>query len=257
MHQMKRLSQASVLAGFVASARAAAAVGCVAAASTALLLSLLPSSAAATELELGSTTTPLVTPTCPTNTKIQCNIVLTQVTAYETVRDGITNPTLVKKAGEIVALSVGISPISSDTATKNSDISNLELKYGGPPEIEVAILRRVGPALNYRWSVAAESQPIELLPYIGQVVQFPLVQPMPVVPGEVVAVSVPTWAPILTIDVASGTFQYRQSRGDCTKTTTASLAQLTIGDMTNYACVYKGSRLEYSATEVTSPTPTS
>jgi len=62
------------------------------------------------ETQLGQTTTPLVAPTCPANvSSSNCTIILTRVTAIETMRDGIAYPTRVKKAGVITSFTVGLS----------------------------------------------------------------------------------------------------------------------------------------------------
>jgi hypothetical protein len=91
-------------------------------------------------------------------------------------------------------------------------------------------------------------------PYLGQVVQIPLENSIEVKPGEVIALTTPTWAPVLTIDQASKKFAYRQSRKyNCNSPPSSSQAQLTIGLTTSYACDYPGTRVEYSATEVTYP----
>jgi hypothetical protein len=222
-----------------------------------LTVGVVPGLASAQEIELGATTTPIVAPTCPTGTTDnQCNIVLDEVTAVESIRDGVDYPTTVKKAGEIVAFTLGISAISSNKATFNTDYNYLTSSFGGPPEAQLTVLRPVGPHGNFRWIVAAQSLPLELQPYLGQVAQFPLIQPLPVVPGEVLGVTIPTWAPVLSIDLTKSEFAYRQSRSaKCDTTGALALAQLTIGDQSGYSCHYPGTRIEYSATEVTSPVP--
>jgi len=218
---------------------------------------VLPGLASALELELGATTSPLVAPTCPTGVaQTACKIVLTEVTALESNRDGVAYPTTVKKAGLLVAFSIGVSQLSTSASTAQQDIAYLDSTHGGPPQVEVTVLRPIGPHANWRWAVAAQSLPFQLLPYLGDIPQFPLIQPLPVVPGEVVAITVPTWAPVLSIDLTQSAFAYRQSRSSsCSLTSSADLAQLTIGDQAGYGCSYRGTRLEYSATEITSPTP--
>jgi hypothetical protein len=96
-----------------------------------------------------------------------------------------------------------------------------------------------------------------LQPYLGQVVQFPLTTPLPVKPGDVVALSVPTWAPVLTFNLPPKKFAYRQSRSaNCKNPAATEQAQLTIGSTASYGCNYPGTRVEYTATEITDPAPT-
>ncbi|MBV9338952.1 MAG: hypothetical protein JO243_23940, partial [Solirubrobacterales bacterium] len=52
-------------------------------------------------------------------------------------------------------------------------------------------------------------------------------------------------------------FAYRQSRSrNCNNPPAASQAQLTVGQSARYACDYPGTRVEYSATEISNPVPT-
>jgi hypothetical protein len=180
------------------------------------------------------------------------------MTAVETLRDGISYPGTVSRPGEVVSFTLGISAISTVKATLKQDITFLNGAYGGPPSAEITVLRPVGSAGHFRWSVAAQSQAVQLQHYLGQVVQFPLAQPLPVIPGEVVALTVPTWAPVLSFDLAAGKFAYRQSRrSSCTNVSAAQQGALTIGQQAVYGCSYTGTRVEYSATEIVSPSPTS
>lgn len=217
---------------------------------------VLPSFAVADQVELGATDTPLIAPTCPPGvTQGQCLIVLTQVTAFESIRDGVTNPTLVKQSGEVVGVTLGISGLSSKKATANADITYLDSRYGSPAEVELTVLRPIGPRALFGWAVAAQSEPVVVLPYLGSVVQLPLLQPLPVVPGEVVGITVPTWAPILSIDLTGPKFAYRQDRSTGCRNSPGGLAQFLIGEQATYSCNYPGTRIEYSATEILAPTP--
>lgn len=222
-----------------------------------LMAGVLPALASAQEVELGATATPLVAPVCPTGvSQADCTIVLTQVTALATLRDGVAYPTTVRKAGEVVALTVGVSALSTDKTTVNSDVKFLDSTYGGSPAAQLTVLRPMGKRANFQWAVAAQSPAFQLQNYLGQVVQFPLSQPLSVVPGETIALTVPTWAPVLSFDLPTTKFAYRQSRrANCTHPPTAIQAQLTIGDSAQYKCDYAGTRVEYTAEEITSPTP--
>jgi hypothetical protein len=221
---------------------------------------VVPTVASAQEVNLGVTATPVTAPTCPTGvSQADCKIVLTQMTALETVRDGDNYPTTVKAPGELVSFTVGISAISSDPSTVKTDVSGLDSAYGGPPQAAVTVLKPIGQHGNFRWEVAAESSVVKLQSYLGKVVEFPLAQSLPVVPGEVIALTVPTWAPILTFELTPSKFAYRQSRStNClnTSSTVPINPQLTIGEQTKYSCDYPGTRVEYSADEVLTPTAT-
>ncbi len=238
-------------------AAAAAAVG--------LLALLAPSAASAKIVELGQTSTKLVAPppcttkgsalpVCPNGiSAANYAILLTTVTALETIADGTAYPTTVKQAGRIVAFTVGLSALDTNTKTRKTEIHQADVNHGGTAQVAITVLRRVGAARARKWKVVAESPSFHVQPYLGLVVQLPLTTSLGVRRGDVVALTTPTWAPILSIGHASKTFAYRQSRSaNCASAPASNQAQLTINSTAAYTCNYPGTRVEYSATEVTS-----
>jgi hypothetical protein len=219
---------------------------------------LVPASASATIIELGATTSPLVAPTCPTGVAAtQCTIILTRATALETIRDNIAYPSTVKQGGRLVAFSVGLSSLSTSATTAASDVKFLDKTYGGDAEVAITVLKLVGAKSQRNWQVVEESPLVDVQSYLGQVVQIPLQTSLPVVRGETIALTTPTWAPALTIDLSTAHFAYRQSRSrNCNNPPGTSQAQVTVGQSTRYVCDYPGTRVEYSATEVTNPVAT-
>lgn len=232
----------------------AAAVG-LGSAALALGAALAPATAAAQTLELGVPKSPLVAPVCPPNvSSANCTIVLTRVTALETLRDGVTYPTTVTKAGRIVAFTVGLSKLSNSRSTQKTYIHFLDTTYGGTAQVGLTVLRQVGKRANWRWEVVATSSIFHVIPYLGQVVQIPLQSSIEVKPRDVLALTTPTWAPVLTIDQVSKKFAYRQSRNaNCNNPPSSSQAQVNAKSIAAYGCNYPGTRVEYSATEVTYP----
>jgi hypothetical protein len=116
--------------------------------------------------------------------------------------------------------------------------------------------------------VVAESPLFHLEPYLGTVAQFPLADslgapgappmaaPLPVAKGDVIALTVPTWAPVLSFGLSTSQFGYRQSRrANCPHPAAAQQAQVTLGQEAMYRCEYAGTSVEYTATEITTPTP--
>ena len=102
-------------------------------------------------------------------------------------------------------------------------------------------------------TVVGQSAVIHLQPYLGQVVQIPLPESLPVKAGDVVGLTTPTWAPVLSIQLPSSKFAYRQGRStNCTTPPTTNQAQA-VKQTAAYKCNYAGTRVEYSATEITSP----
>jgi hypothetical protein len=215
---------------------------------------LVPAAASAAIVELGATTTPLVAPTCPVGvSQTNCTIILTRSTALETLRDGSAYPGTVKQAGRIVAFTVGLSRLSSDPKTAHNDIHDLDVAFGGTTRVAITVLRPSGNKKLRRWKVVQESPVFRVQPYLGQVVQFALTNSLPVLPGDVVALTTPTWAPVLSINLNTKKFAYRQSRSTgCGSPPTSNVAQ-SVGQTAAYGCNFAGTRVEYSATEITNP----
>ena len=215
-------------------------------------------SASAATVQLGQTTTPVAAPACPKGVALNnCKIVLEHTTAVQSVSDGTVNPTRVSHAGWIVSFTVGLSNIVSDAATKHKVLHTLDSAYGGTPQVALTVLKP-GPRNTY--TVAAQSGSYHLIPFLGQVLQEPLSLPptfrtftaLPVAPGDVIALTVPTWAPVLTYQLDASRFSYRQSRRlNCQHSAGTQTAQTKVGAVAPYLCSYTGTRVEYSATEVT------
>jgi hypothetical protein len=222
-------------------------------------LAIVAAPAVAQIIELGDQTkTPLVAPTCPTNVKpAQCTIILTRDTALATIRDGVSYPTEVHHAGRIVSFSIGLSSLSTSTSTRKKDINYLNQTYGGDAQVEITVLKRVGRK-GQRWQVVANSGVWHVVQYLGSVAQIPLLNSIEVTPGETIALSTPTWAPVLSIQQTGSKFAYRQARGakpTCTNPSSSEQAQR-VGETSDYSCKYAGTRIEYAATEVTYPNAT-
>jgi hypothetical protein len=226
-------------------------------------LALAPGFASAAIVELGQTATPVAAPSCPKGvTPAQCFIILTRTTAVQAISDGVTYPTTVKQNGWLVAFTVGLSALSSNATTEIKYLHLLDQAYGGTPQLVVTVLK---PGPKHQFTVAAQSGDFHLIPFLGQVLQQPFSLPpsftsftaLPVARGDVIALTIPTWAPVLSYNLSTTKFAYRQSRkANCKNAAGTETAQQTIGANTRYLCNYTGTRVEYSATEiVTNPYP--
>jgi len=217
-----------------------------------------PGPASAKLVELGQTTTPIAAPICPKGVSpSQCFIILTRTTAIQSVSDGVTYPTTVKQDGWVVAFTVGLSKLSTTASTEKNFLHVLDTAYGGTPQLALTVLK---PGPKSKFTVAAQSQTFHLIPFLGSVLQEPLALPpsftgftaLPVTKGEVIGLTVPTWAPVLSYNLSATKFAYRQSRtANCTHAAGTQTAQLTVGASAQYLCSYTGTRVEYSVTEVT------
>ena len=216
-----------------------------------------PGMAAAKIVELGQTSTALSAPVCPKGVSpSQCFIILTRTTAVQTTSDGVAYPSKVKSAGWIVAFTVGLSRLSTDATTERKFLHTLDTAYGGTPQVALTVLR---PGPKNTFTVVSQSGTLHLIPFLGQVLQEPLSLPptfttmtaLPVKPGDVIGLTVPTWAPVLTYNLTASKYSYRQSRtANCTHAAASQTAQTTVGASATYLCNYTGTRVQYSATEI-------
>ena len=208
------------------------------------VLLLVPVAAPARVLEIGraNDAEELPAPSCPTS---PC-FAISRTTGYQ-AKVG-TNRGLVRvpEDGRIVAWTIRLSKPGP------KQIQFFNERLGGESQAGLSILR-TGRRLYAR--VVAQSPLVQLEPFFGQSVQFPLEQSLQVKKGSTVALTVPTWAPALATGLGGDT-SWRASRpaGDCDDTATQT-AQTDIRDLSQYRCLYQRVRLSYSATIITDPKP--
>lgn len=219
---------------------------------------LVPGVASAQIIELGQTSSsPVTAPACPSGVSLSnCLIVLTRTTAVQTETNGVLNPTKVTKDGWVVAFTVGLSGLTSNAKTELSLLKGLDAQFGGPPQIVLSVLK---PGRKNTYTVVAQSATFHVLPYLGSVLQQPLSLPptfstmtaLPVKKGEVIGLTVLTWAPVLTYNLTANKYTYRQSRrANCVHAAGTQTAQTTLNSSQQYLCNYTGTRVQYSATEI-------
>src|SRR4051795_4656128 len=156
----------------------------IAALAAAALLAL-PASASAEAIEIGSMQPPIA-PSCPAR---PC-LAVSRTTGYQ-AKVGTTRGLMtVPKAGRIVAWTIALgNPGAQQTAFFNQ-------RLGGESEAQLTI---IDPRRKLRSRVIAQGEPKKLAPYFGSTVQFALKTSVRVRKGQVVALTVPTWAPALAV----------------------------------------------------------
>jgi len=212
-------------------------------ASIALVL-VLPAVAPATIAEVGviPTTTPPTVPSCPAS---PC-LAVSRTTGFQV--KVATNTTLMDapKAGSVVAWTI---TLGKPNATQ---VKFFNANEGGAAEAGIAVLRaEKKPNLTYK--LIASSPTVKLEKYFGKTVQFPLETTIKVRKGDIIALTVPTWAPSLALGFGKDT-SWRASREkkQCASTSSQS-TQTSIGSAVQYFCLYQTARLTYSATLVSTP----
>jgi hypothetical protein len=212
-------------------------------ASAALALSI-PAVAPATLAEVGvlGTTSPPTVASCPGS---PC-LAVSRTTGFQVKVGSTHNPVSVPSTGSIVAWTI---TLGKPTATQ---IKFFDANEGGVSEAGIAVLRaQTKPNLTYK--LIASSPTVKLQPYFGQTAQFALPTSIPVKKGDIVALSVPSWAPALALGFGNDT-SWRASRPKSSCTSTSSqTSQTTIGSAVQYFCLYQTARLTYSATLISTP----
>jgi hypothetical protein len=211
----------------------------------------LPSGAQARVIELGAGGSPPAASNCPDDPCVAAY----QVTAYQGRSGTLRNPFVVPRPGKIVAFTVTLGELTP------SQVEFFNGRFGDDPQVQLAILRRStkkGKLGNHR--LMRQSEVYDVTRFLGSSPTFALDEPLPVGKGTRVALTVPTWAPVLdTVDL-TGTDWWRASRAkdECGKDDELSppSVQNEIGEIVDYKCTYFKSRLLYTATYIPDPKPT-
>jgi hypothetical protein len=212
--------------------------------SSATLALLLPAAAPATLAEVGviPATTPASVASCPAT---PC-LAVSRTTGFQVKVGSVHNPLSTPRAGTIVAWTIALG---KPTTTQ---IRFFNANEGGTAEAGIAVLRpQPKPALTYK--LIAQSPLVKLQTYFGKTAQFPLETTIPVKKGDVIALTVPTWAPALALGFGNDT-SWRASRPKAQCTSTSSQTSHTsVGSAVQYYCLYQTARLTYSATLISTP----
>lgn len=170
-----------------------------------VMLGSVPAADAATRtIVLGQSTSKLE-PNCGRNFSRDC-IAEGKVTGYQVFRKGSPRKRgyVVPWTGKIVSWSISLaSPTKVDitrgTRTYGAQLPVFNDVFGPPASARISVLRQVdkgrkGPP---KWKMVRQS-PIQILnPYFGRTVQFALTRPLNVIRDQMVALTLPTWAPAM------------------------------------------------------------
>ena len=209
------------------------------AACVALTCAAVPSAASARIVEVGQAPTE-ATPTCPDS---PC-LAVSRTTGYQAKVVDSRDHYVIPADGKIVAFTIKLG------APNKRQIKFFEDNFG-KASAGLSVIRR-GERLFGRVVAASPVYPIS--DYFGQTVQFPLDRALAVEKGNIIGLTIPTWAPALTNLLEDGS-SWRASRGlkGCDDTDRQT-AQTSVGALTQYRCLYRA-RLTYTATLITSPKP--
>lgn len=185
---------------------------------------------------------------CPGFEPKDCAIIVVRQTGFQAKVTTTRNYAVAKTNGSLVAWTVSLYAPSATDSKKLSD------GYGGTPKIAVVVLEpQSGKGANYK--VVQKGPLVDVSKYLGSTPTFALPEALPVKKGQVVGITVPTWAPILHLGFGPDT-SWRSSRplketlaGDFSK----QQALVGSNEKGSFKALYQRARLAYSAIMV--PTP--
>ena len=179
-------------------------------------------------------------------------LVEARVTGFQTSIGNLKNPFVAPEDGEIVAWSLKQGkPRKADRRAFNEEF--------GPPKARIGILRAVpGKSNPTRYKLLRQSPVEGLGPFFGATTTFSLDVPLPIRKGEIVALTIKSWAPAFAVGQSAATEwmasrRPTNKRGGCTDeegraNVDAGAPQTKKGTQRPYGCDYDRARLLYSAT---------
>jgi hypothetical protein len=202
-----------------------------------------PSAGAAkpkTTVVLGETAT-VPDPSCPA---LPCQAV-GSVTGFQVSNDEEQSPFRVTRDGRVKSWSLTLAQPT------NSQRSFFNGFFGTPPQARLSILRRVAGTNPPRYNLRSQGSVHVLSPYLGRFVRFGA--NLRVEAGDVVAITVPTWAPSFAQGLgAKNAWRASREAGKCTNSTDVRQGQPQeqVGKRATYGCKYSTARLLYTVTVV-------
>lgn len=196
-------------------------------------------------------------PSCPTTCQA-----IGKTTGFQTSITGTRNPFSVRSRGRIVAWSIKTGAPSTKPNPNNNNQSDFDFftkTFGGAPKARISVLKPIQKQIKAGkpiYKLKSQSPVEDLSQYLGQTTTFTLDVPLRVKPNNVVALTVPTWAPAFAINQAANTkWQASRKKGKCNNTDDilAGTPQDALGSQRAYGCKYNTARLLYSATVVADP----
>ncbi|MDO8209147.1 hypothetical protein [Conexibacter sp. CPCC 206217] len=216
-------------------------------AALACALGVAAQNASAKIYEIGESAVP-VTTSCPDD----C-FVVTKTTALQVATAGRNYPTTAPADGRIVALTVQLGSLT------DKQIRFFNRTYGGTPRVQLTVLSQDSRQKPKRFFTAtAQSETFRITDYLGTTAQFPLETSLEVRKGDFIALTVPTWAPVLAVnlDKTNGWRASRSGAGACGDAGLATqTAQLVLDREAQYKCLYQTAKLTYTATMISTPKP--
>ena len=172
-----------------------------------------------------------------------------QMTGYQEVAiNAKKRPYVIRRDGRIIAFTVKLGKLTQ------GQIDFFDNRFNDPASVRISIMRKgkKKPRLHDHRMVA-QSEVFSVEEHFGASPTFVLKEPLDVERGNIVALTVPTWAPVLASEQDRSEFwRSSRSRGNCgtAEENAPPSAHMKVGSLRNWRCSYRGERLLYTATYV-------
>jgi hypothetical protein len=196
----------------------------------------LVAAASATGTELNAVGA-AVEPSCSSSSIGYC-LVVARTTAFQASNGSSSGPMMVPGDGRITAWQITLGTSVPEYFARN---------YGGASEAAIAVIEpQSTQPQSYRLVALG---PLEKLgPYFGTTARFLLNPPITVYTHDVIAITVPTWAPALALGFSNATaWRASRSANQCGNSL-AQTSQVVLGSSAQYSCLYQTAGLTYGAT---------
>jgi hypothetical protein len=179
------------------------------------------------------------------------------VTGFQAIAGGVPRPFEAPFEGKLIAWSITLAkPSTAETETTTDEVSFFDDFLGRPSQARIAVLRPIEDSKPPQYTLVRQG-PLETLnPYFGSTPTFALDHPLTVLTGQVVALTVPTWAPMFAFNVdADNTWRGSRLPEHCAskEDIQGGHPQQGVGKTKTYGCYYSNARLLYTATLVAKP----
>jgi hypothetical protein len=186
---------------------------------------------------------------CPGTAESPC-VAAVRMTGYQgRSSGGPKNPYYIRRDGNLIAFTLRLAKPTAE------EVNFFNNNFGTPSTARVSVLRK-GTTRKTRLDhrLIRQSETFELDRYFGSRPTFVFDKPIPVKKGNWIAITVPTWAPLLSTNLArTNWWRSSRSKGSCEPP--KSLRQFAMEDLrevNQFGCTYHGARLLYSVTYVPS-----
>jgi len=208
----------------------------------AILALALPLAASGKIVTLGEADPALPTSKCPNDPCLAAY----QMTGYQDVASNAKKrPYVIRRDGQIIAFTVKLGKLTQE------QIDFFDGRFDDPASVRLSILRKgkKKPRLHDH-RMLAQSEVFSVEKHFGTSPTFVLKEPLTVERGNIVALTVPTWAPVLASEQERAEYwRSSRSKGNCgtAQENAPPSAHMRVGSLRDWRCSYRGERLLYTA----------